>query len=305
MRRACHYNYIVEFGLNSLYRLFRIGDDGKQKVVAEIPVDRPAYMHSFGMTERSPRPRRVPPGRERARAEILRQALHPELSLAARARAEVPLVEKDSGKPVRTATRATPCFAFHHVNAFETAIGLAIDVIAYPDATIIDQLYLARLRCRRADHRDRHADALSCAASMATCRSRATSSRPFRSSCRASTTSATPASPIAMSGAPASQTEGDFLDSIVKIDPRPARSPRWHERGPLSRRAGLRAGAAATAEDDGVLLSIVLDIEKDRSFLLVLDAASLTELARADSPPPHPLPLPRQLLSEHHGVSPA
>ena len=37
-----------------------------------------------------------------------------------------------------------------------------------------------------------------------------------------------------------------------------------------------------------MLLSVVLDIDKDRSFLLVLDAASLTELARADAP--HAIP---------------
>jgi beta,beta-carotene 9',10'-dioxygenase len=37
-------------------------------------------------------------------------------------------------------------------------------------------------------------------------------------------------------------------------------------------------------EDDGVLLSVVLDAEESRSFLLVLDAADLSELARAQAP---------------------
>jgi len=37
-----------------------------------------------------------------------------------------------------------------------------------------------------------------------------------------------------------------------------------------------------------VLLSVVLDIGKERSFLLVLDAASLNELARAEAP--HAIP---------------
>ena len=35
-KRACHYNYIADFGMKSVYRLCRIGDDGKQKVVAEL-----------------------------------------------------------------------------------------------------------------------------------------------------------------------------------------------------------------------------------------------------------------------------
>ena len=37
-----------------------------------------------------------------------------------------------------------------------------------------------------------------------------------------------------------------------------------------------------------MLLSVVLDIEKELSFLLVLDAASLAEIARATAP--HAIP---------------
>ena len=55
---------------------------------------------------------------------------------------------------------------------------------------------------------------------------------------------------------------------------------------------------SAQTEDDGVLLSVVLDIDKGRSFLLVLDAASLKELARAAAPACHPLPFPWQFLRE-------
>lgn len=40
----------------------------------------------------------------------------------------------------------------------------------------------------------------------------------------------------------------------------------------------------ATREDDGVLLSVVLDATARRSFLLVLDAEALQERARADVP---------------------
>jgi carotenoid cleavage dioxygenase-like enzyme len=39
-----------------------------------------------------------------------------------------------------------PAFAFQHVNAFEDGDNIVVDLIAYRDATIIDQLYLERLR---------------------------------------------------------------------------------------------------------------------------------------------------------------
>ena len=38
------------------------------------------------------------------------------------------------------------------------------------------------------------------------------------------------------------------------------------------------------AEDGGVILSVVLDAAARRSFLLVLDAGSFEELARAEAP---------------------
>jgi carotenoid cleavage dioxygenase-like enzyme len=40
----------------------------------------------------------------------------------------------------------------------------------------------------------------------------------------------------------------------------------------------------AEDEDAGVVLSVVLDAAAERSFLLVLDARSFEELARAEAP---------------------
>ncbi|ORY02234.1 carotenoid oxygenase [Basidiobolus meristosporus CBS 931.73] len=46
----------------------------------------------------------------------------------------------------------------------------------------------------------------------------------------------------------------------------------------------------ATAEDDGVLLSVILDGNKGKSFLVVLDAKELTEIARATFTQQHVVP---------------
>jgi carotenoid cleavage dioxygenase-like enzyme len=48
------------------------------------------------------------------------------------------------------------------------------------------------------------------------------------------------------------------------------------------------AAPDARAEDEGVLLSVVFDSGTGRSFLVVLDAADLGELARAEAP--HAIP---------------
>ena len=47
---------------------------------------------------------------------------------------------------------------------------------------------------------------------------------------------------------------------------------------------GVGGWSVRTIEGDGVLLSVVLDARSGRSFLLVLDAMSLAEIARAECP---------------------
>jgi carotenoid cleavage dioxygenase-like enzyme len=272
--------------MKSLYRLCRIGDDGKQRVVAKLSVERPAYMHSFGMSQDhlvlTEFPLVVNPIDLRLSGKpfIQNYRWEPERGLVFH------IVEKDTGKLVRTAM-ADASFAFHHVNAFADGDRLAVDVIVYPDATIIDQLYLARLR------------------SSAPITATGTLTRfhiPFASD--APVTRRTLADmPIELprinyescAGKPyryvwgtGVQTKGDFLDSIVKIDTETGTVATWHAAGLYPGEPVFVPSPSAKTEDDGVLLSIVLDIGKDRSFLLVLEAASLKELARAEAP--HAIP---------------
>ncbi len=285
-KRACHYNYIADFGIKSRYRLCRIGDNGKQTVIAKLPVERPAYMHSFGMSEDhlvlTEFPLVVNPIELKFSGKpfIQNYRWEPERGLVFH------IVEKDSGKLVRTAT-ADASFAFHHVNAFADGDRLAVDVITYPDATIIDQLYLARLR------------------SSAPITATGTLTRfhlPFAADA--------PVTRRILADIPLELprinyeahagkfyryvwgtgilTKGDFLDSIVKIDADTGTVSTWHAAGLYPGEPVFVPSPSAAREDDGVLLSVVLDLAKDRSFLLVLDAATLNEVARAAAP--HAIP---------------
>jgi beta,beta-carotene 9',10'-dioxygenase len=53
--------------------------------------------------------------------------------------------EKDGGRHVATA-ETDAAFAFHHVSAYETGDELIVNLVAYPNAEIIDEFYLAKLR---------------------------------------------------------------------------------------------------------------------------------------------------------------
>ena len=285
-KRACHYNYIADLGMKSVYRLCRIGDDGTQFELAAIPVERPAYMHSFGMSADhlilTEFPLVVNPIDLRLSGKPFIQNYRWE----AERELVFHVVEKDTGRLVRTA-KADASFAFHHVNAFADGDGLAVDAVTYPDATIIDQLYLARLRA---------GTPITAIGKLTRFQIPLASEAPVTRRTLADLPLELPRINYEAHAGKAYRyvwgtgiaAKGDFLDCIVKIDTATGASARWYAAGLYPGEPVFVPSPSATAEDDGVLLSVVLDIDKDRSFLLVLDAASLKELARAAAP--HAIP---------------
>ena len=80
------------------------------------------------------------------------------------------------------------------------------------------------------------------------------------------------------------QSAGGFFDSIVKIDIETGEITRWYEPGYYPGEPVFVASPGSSIEDEGVILSVVLDPQIGRSFVLVLDASSLAERARAEVP---------------------
>jgi carotenoid cleavage dioxygenase-like enzyme len=162
-----------------------------------------------------------------------------------------------------------------------------VDFIAYPDATIIDQLYLARLRANAP---------LTATGKLMRFHVPLASKAPVTRRVLAGLPLELPridyercaGKPYRYVWGTGQETPGDFLDSIVKLDTRSGDADTWFRTGLYPGEPVFVHSPAAKTEDDGVLLSIVLDIARDRSFLLVLDAASLKELARAEAP--HAIP---------------
>jgi beta,beta-carotene 9',10'-dioxygenase len=283
------YSYIIEMGRRSTYRLF-VDEKGVQRVLAELPVDRPSYMHSFGMSERhlvlTEFPLRVNPLRLAFSGKpfITNYRWQPELGTL------FTVIDKSSGAVVARA-RAAPCFSFHHVNAHEADGALLVDLLVYPDARIIDDLRLDRLRAgapvNAVSSLTRFRIPLDGARGSAVveiepqrlCDARIElpridyarrAGRPYR--CVWGT---------GQSGS------GRFLDTIARIElsaNAPATVTSWAEPGCFPGEPVFVARPAGVQEDDGVLLSVVLDVRARTSFLLVLDAATLGELARASVP---------------------
>ena len=77
---------------------------------------------------------------------------------------------------------------------------------------------------------------------------------------------------------------GGWLERIAKVDTETGHTISWSAPGCYPGEPVFVAEPGGEDEDDGVLLSVVLDAEAERSVLLVLDASDLSELARAEVP---------------------
>jgi carotenoid cleavage dioxygenase-like enzyme len=278
--------YVTEFGRQSKYHLAGISPGSRSRdVLATLDVDRPRYMHSFGMTERyvilAEWPIVVNPLDLLLRGEPFIENFEWQPERGTRFR----ILRKSDGEEVATC-QADAAFAFHHVNAFEQNDEIVCDVVTYPDASIIDDLYLDRLRSDEptpgTGRLRRYHLPLKGGAVSSTVQSDERLELPRIHEAAARAQSYQYVYGVGERGA------GTFTDQLVKIDVETGAAQVWREDGTYPGEPVFIPHPDGAAEDEGVILSVVLDPEAERSFLLVLDAASFAERARA--PVPHAIP---------------
>lgn len=286
-------NYAARLGPRSSYRFFLLRPGSSTPhVVATKPVREPAYMHSFGLTERwlvlAEFPFVVNPLRLAfsGRPYIENYRWKPELGT------RFQLFDRETGSavgPFETDAR----FAFHHVNSYEDDGAVVVDICTLPDAGIVEDLYMERLRAGRPITPSRlERFRISPAAGTVT------SERLIEESIELPRINYS-----RCNGRPYRYVWGvgvgrGWFDRIVKADVVEHRSTQWAENGCFPGEPVFVAAPDAKSEDQGVLLSVVLDGRKGNSFLLVLDAGSLDELARAEVPHHIPFGFHGQFASE-------
>jgi beta,beta-carotene 9',10'-dioxygenase len=274
-------NYAAKLGPRSSYRFFRVSAETvRPEVIASLPVREPAYMHSFGLTERwfvlAEFPLVVNPAQFAVAGKpfIENYRWKPERGT------RFTLVDRHTGEVGATFT-ADPCFAFHHVNAYEEGDDVVVDMCAYDDASIIQDLYLDRLRGLMRDSGPIQQARLT--------RFRLSPESGLTTRQLSDEAFELPRINGAYFERPYRYTWGagianGWFENLVRIDVTSGESRRWRESGCYPGEPVFVRRPAAEREDDGALLSIVFNAHRATSFLLVLDAATLEEIARADVP---------------------
>jgi beta,beta-carotene 9',10'-dioxygenase len=273
-------NYAAKLGPRSSYRFFEVGPrSSRPRVMASLPVREPAYMHSFGLTERffvlAEFPLVVNPLRLALASKpyIENYRWKPELGT------RFTLVDRRSGKAT-DGFRTDACFAFHHVNAYELGGEVVVDLCAYPDSGLVEDLYLDRLRAGKPVTRGE----------LVRFRLNVTARTVERERLAESSLELPRINYGRCNERPHRYVWGNdagdsgWIERVVKVDTAGGSALSWSRPGCHPSEPVFVARPGAEDEDDGVLLSVVLDSERETSFLLVLDAASLDEIASADAP---------------------
>ncbi len=274
-------NYAAKLGPRNSYRFFRLGPDreAEPEVLAKLSVRQPAYMHSFGLTERwfvlaeypfVVNPVSIPLS---GRPYIENYRWKPELGT------RFSLIDRATGE-ASGPFEAGACFGFHHVNAYEQGDEIVADIAVFPDAGIVQDLYLERLRAGKP---------------IAKPELRRFVISPNRGTVVTERLVAEGLDLPRINYGRCSERrhryvwgvgsgESGWLDRLVRADAEQRTTSAWEQPGCFPGEPVFVAAPGADAEDEGVLLSVVLDSGTESSFLLVLDASDLSELARAEAP---------------------
>ena len=293
-----YYNFLVRFGLSHSYNIYKVHENStRRELVATLPVREPSYMHSFAITENYIVLTGFPLVFNPMSAMLSGKAPKDCLEWKPERGTHFLVINKRTGEALAE-YRSEAFFAFHHINAYEQDGKIVVDIAATDEPELLRKSYLKPLRAatRDEDHplSEYRRYCLPLATrkrgflqyelmsehrvEMVTVNAEANSGRHYRYAYGVS-----------------HNTQWHHLaGQLVKIDVAERTAQTWFEPNTYPNEPIFVAAPGATREDDGVILSVVLDTAKGRSFLLALDAASFRELGRAHLP--HHIPL------EFHGT---
>jgi carotenoid cleavage dioxygenase-like enzyme len=311
--RREHVGLGVSYGRDRGYTIYRRPFGSTvPTAVGYLPFDDVPYVHTFGLTERFAVVPDYPFGIDTTAllvgAPLGRTFLDAFESRPGPTRFHV--VDRRSGERVATPA-AGPTFCYHVANAYEADGAIVVDAVTYPDERAVTGLTVAALRAAAAGT-DTRADLP--AGDLVRYRLPLESDDPTagdwatRETLRAGPMEFPTIHYRRSNGRPyryvylAEFDAGVLPTRLVKFDVEDGSTASWDA-------ATVAAGAAAhpsegtfvphpapDAEDDGVLLTVVLDPEGERTVLVVLDARGMTELARAPLPGWTPYPFHGQFV---------
>ncbi|MEO6087183.1 MAG: carotenoid oxygenase family protein [Umezawaea sp.] len=270
-------DYVLKFGERSEYRIHRRRPGSRvRELLVAVPTDNPGYLHSFAVTDRFvvlvEYPYVVDPRHPLApgRPYISNHRWRPELGT------RFIVVDQADGRIVAD-HRTEAFFAFHHVNARDAGHRVVLDLCAYANADPVNAPRPSRWRGELplALPTRYEIDLLG-----GVLHTRRLAGEAFELP-RISYRTHNGGDYRFAYGVGVQEPRGDAVfDRLVKLDVHTGETRGWHEPGQHPGEPVFVPSPTARREDDGVLLSVVLDGRDGQAGMVVLDARTFEELAR-------------------------
>lgn len=285
-----NFTYDFGFGAQVEYQVFSVKSDGKAQILATFQ-DSPVYLHSFATTEKYVILCMWP-----AELNGLKMLFHRSFMDAfhfnKQRRTKFVVISREEHRVVAT-YESNPFYCFHTINAFDIDDGICIDLCRYDDLSILDSLVLKNMRYNHLHPNltvtRYRLDNLSSAIIAGP-----TVSQDVTETCLCDRKLELPSIHPKLVRKDyryvyGIDSENASFDLITKVDVKSGERLSWGIDRGVTGEPIFVPNPNGVDEDDGCLLIVVMDANKQTSSMFVLHARDLTEMARADVPQIVPL----------------
>ncbi|MGQ0678193.1 MAG: carotenoid oxygenase family protein [Actinomycetota bacterium] len=281
------YNFTISLDPPVSHHLYRF-DGQTRELITSITTDAPAFVNSFALTERYVILVECPYRLDYMKLIAGKTPFAKCFDWKPEETSIFWIIDRSDGEVVRRFDTEA-FFSLHHINAYQLDDEFVVDMVTYEDPEIIESLYLdnlrsggtipkpetTRFRLNLLDDNvtvERLGDAF---IELPRINYNLVNGKEYRyfygfggygTMLRSQ--------PVTF----------DNANSLVKVDVQTKQSKAWQAEGCFPGEPVFVADPEGTEEDDGVLLSVVLDTSVGKSFLLVVDARTMAELGRAGLP---------------------
>jgi len=274
-------NYFIFFGWNSCYTIYSIEDNSSErKIIARIPVSNPSYMHSFSVTENyiilTEFPFRVKP------LDLLfkRKSFIHNFNWQQEEGTNFIVISRFNGSVIGN-YKTNSFFSFHHANAFEQDACIYVDMVVYDNADILTNKTFYQQKDKKQVSTSIHPLKRFI---VDLNKKNITEEILLEKSCEFPRINELLDGKIYRYAYVAGSSSSRTSSALYKVDTDKKEFLYWKEENCIVGEPIFVAKPEMQDEDDGVILTIILNELDYGSFLLILDAKTFQEIGRAITP---------------------
>lgn len=266
------FNFLIEFGQKSYYVLYRIKEgSSSREMLSKIPVELPSYMHSFAMTEHFLILTEFPFLLNPHDLLTSGKPFIDNFQWLPERGTRFLVIDKSSGKIVYDII-SEPIFSFHHANAYEKDGEIMIDLMAYSSIALHPDIFpqATRLPNKGTEWSRLMRYRLNLQNSGLIASTLLEEEGEY------------PRIDDRLDGKPYRYLYMTTKNGVAKLDLQTGDLTKWQQKNATAMEPVFVPEPHSKEEDTGVILTIVE--ENENAYLLILDAKTLIEMARAELP---------------------